>query len=100
MSALPGGSYGTSSALNDFRTRSISARSSCSARSAWRRNASIRLRMRSSSCSSSKTLSTPARFIPSSVVSSWMRRSRSTSLWEYSRVLPAEREGSISPRDS
>ena len=38
--------------------------------------------------------------MPSSAVISWMRRSRSTSLWEYSRVPFGERLGSISPRAS
>src|SRR5215213_2940981 len=38
--------------------------------------------------------------MPASEVSSWMRRSRSTSACEYSRVPFAERLGSISPRAS
>jgi len=57
-------------------------------------------RMRSISSSSSNTRSTPARFIPSSLVSSWIRRRRSTSSCEYSRVFFGERFGVISPRVS
>ena len=59
------------------------------------------LRAIDSSCSSSSnTRSTPARFIPSSAVISWIRRSRSTSSCEYRRVPFGERLGSISPRAS
>ena len=43
---------------------------------------------RRSSSSSRSTCSTPARFSPSSVVSRWIRRSRSRSASEYRRVLP------------
>src|SRR4051794_3695750 len=56
--------------------------------------------MRSSCCSSSKTRSTPARFMPNSVVISWIRRRRSTSACEYRRVPLGERLGSIRPRAS
>jgi hypothetical protein len=38
--------------------------------------------------------------MPISLVSSWMRRSLSTSSCEYSRVFFGERLGWISPRDS
>ena len=55
---------------------------------------------RSSCSSSSRTRSTPARLRPSSVVISWMRRRRSTSACEYSRVPLGERLGSIRPRAS
>src|SRR4029079_5133604 len=57
-------------------------------------------RMRSSFSSSSSTRSTPARFMPHSVVISWIRRSRSTSSCEYRRVPLGERWGSIRPRAS
>jgi hypothetical protein len=60
----------------------------------------MRRRIRPISLSSSNTFSTPARFMPSSPVSSWMRRSRSTSSCEYSRVFFGERLGVISPRAS
>ena len=50
--------------------------------------------------SSASTRSTPARLSPSSVVISWMRRSRSTSSCEYRRVPLGDRCGSISPRAS
>src|ERR1700689_5380061 len=56
--------------------------------------------MLSISCSRRSTRSTPARLSPSSAVISWMRRSLSTSSWEYSRVPLGERLGSISPRVS
>ena len=46
---------------------------------------------RPSLSSSSNTRSTPARFMPSSVVISWIRRSRSTSSCEYRRVPFGER---------
>ena len=46
------------------------------------------------------TRSTPARLRPSSAVISWIRRSFSTSSWEYRRVPFGERCGSIRPRAS
>ena len=60
-------------------------------RSARRSSCSTRRVMRSSCSSISSTRSTPARFIPSSAVICWMRRSRSTSSWEYRRVPLGER---------
>ncbi len=69
-------------------------RGSASSRSARRR------RVASSCSSSASTRSTPARFRPSSLVISWMRRSSSTSACEYRRVPFGERCGQISPRCS
>ena len=91
--------YGTTSARSS--RRSSSRRWTSALSSAARFSSALTLRLiDSSSLSSSSTRSTPARFIPSSAVISWIRRSFSTSLWEYSRVPFGERCGSIKPRAS
>ena len=66
-----------------------SARSACAVAA----RSSSSARMRSISRCSSMIRVTPARLMPSSCVSCWMRRSRSMSASEYRRVLPAERCG-------
>ena len=83
----------TTAPLRTCTSASASAIAPRLAARSTRRARMLELGASSSSRCSSMMRVTPARLMPSSCVSCWMRRSRSMSASEYSRVLPAERCG-------